>query len=181
MASVVTRKIPEIVLIDKSELGAMEIFTLNMLYKTDVNEFVICPHQRETIYLNKSFKQVNSLIPIINKFMDQKYCGCKADKLYEEFKNLAGEKAASIFNAIWLDWRKERIKADAKEKAEEALSRARKRHIKRRIKKRGSIIQAAFDIGFGVYEKNTKADFQKGAESAFIYGYLCALEDIENK
>ena len=52
MASVVIRKIPEIVLIDKSELGTMEIFTLNMLYKTDISEFVICPHQRETIYLN---------------------------------------------------------------------------------------------------------------------------------
>ncbi|MFQ7715711.1 MAG: hypothetical protein ACLRH0_05345 [Blautia wexlerae] len=40
MASVVIRKIPEIVLIDKSELGTMEIFTLNMLYKTDISEFV---------------------------------------------------------------------------------------------------------------------------------------------
>lgn len=49
MASVVIRKIPEIVLIDKSELGTMEIFTLNMLYKTDISEFVICPHQRENI------------------------------------------------------------------------------------------------------------------------------------
>lgn len=70
MASVVIRKIPEIVLIDKSELGTMEIFTLNMLYKTDISEFVICPHQRETIYLNKSFEQVNKLIPLINKFME---------------------------------------------------------------------------------------------------------------
>ena len=179
MASVVIRKIPEIVLIDKSELGTMEIFTLNMLYKTDTSEFVICPHQRETIYLNKSFEQVNKLIPLINKFMEQKYCGSKADKLYEEFKDIAGEQAAGICNAIWQDWRKERIKADAKEKAEEALSKARKRHIRQCVKKRGNVIQAVFDIGFGVYEKNTKADFKKGAENAFVYGYLCALKDME--
>ena len=95
MASVVIRKIPEIVLIDKSELGTMEIFTLNMLYKTDISEFVICPHQRETIYLNKSFEQVNKLIPLINKFMEQKYCGSKADKLYEEFKDIAGDGATA--------------------------------------------------------------------------------------
>ena len=33
--------------------------------------------------------------------------------------------------------------------------------------------------GFGIYDKSAKADFQKGAENAFMYGYLCALEDAE--
>lgn len=32
MVSVVTRKIPEIVLVDKDQLGAKELFTLNMLH-----------------------------------------------------------------------------------------------------------------------------------------------------
>ena len=113
MASVVTRKIPEIVLVDKEQLGVKELFTLNMLHKTDVSEFVICPHQRETIYLNKSFEHVEELIPIINGFMEQEWCNAKGNKLYKKFKDIAGEKAVSILNAIWQDWRKERMKADA--------------------------------------------------------------------
>ena len=109
MASVVTRKIPEIVLVDKEQLGAKELFTLNMLHKTDVSEFVICPHQRETIYLNKSFERAEDIIPIINGFMEQEGCNYKGDKLYKQFEDIAGEKAVSILSAIWQDWRKERM------------------------------------------------------------------------
>lgn len=181
MASVVTRKIPEIVLVDKSELGAMELFTLNALHKTDTNEFVICPHQRETIYLNKSFERAEDLITIINSFMEQEWCNPKGDKLYKQFKDIAGEKAAGILNDIWLDWRKERMKADAKEKAIEVLSRARKRHIRQKARKKGDVIKAVFDVGYGVYDKKRLADFQNGAEYAFMYGYLCALEDTEKE
>ena len=181
MASVVTRKIPEIVLVDKRELGAMELFTLNALHKTDANEFVICPHQRETIYLNKSFERAENLIPIINTFMEQEWCNSKGDKLYKQFKDIAGEKAAGILNDIWLDWRKERMKADAKEEAEKVLSRARKRHIRQSMKKRKDTIQAVFDVGYGLYDKKRLADFQNGAEYAFMYGYLCALEDQEKQ
>lgn len=144
MASVVIRKIPEIVLIDKSELGTMEIFTLNMFYKTDISEFVICPHQRETIYLNKSFEQVNKLIPLINKFMEQKYCGSKADKLYEEFKDIAGEQAAGICNAIWQDWRKERIKADAKEKSRRSIKQSKKETYKTMREEKGECYTGGF-------------------------------------
>ena len=136
MASVVTRKIPEIVLVDKEQLGAKELFTLNMLHKTDVSEFVICPHQRETIYLNKSFERAEDIIPIINGFMEQEGCNYKGDKLYKQFEDIAGEKAVSILSAIWQDWRKERMKADAKEKADEVLKRVRKRHIRQSMKKR---------------------------------------------
>lgn len=181
MASVVTRKIPEIVLVDKSELGAMELFTLNALHKTDTNEFVICPHQRETIYLNKSFERAEDLIPIINTFMEQEGCNSEGDKLYKQFKDIAGEKAADILNAIWQDWRKERMRADAKEKADEILSRVRKRHIRQSMKKRKDIIRAVFDVGYGLYDKKRLADFQNGAEYAFMYGYLCALEDTEKE
>lgn len=133
MASVVTRKIPEIVLVDKEQLGVKELFTLNMLHKTDVSEFVICPHQRETIYLNKSFERAEDLIPIINGFMEQEWCNSKGDKLYKQFEDIAGEKAVSILSAIWQDWRKERMKANAKEKADEVLKRVRKRHIRQTI------------------------------------------------
>lgn len=153
MASVVTRKIPEIVLVDKEQLGVKELFTLNMLHKTDVSEFVICPHQRETIYLNKSFERAEDLIPIINGFMEQEWCNSKGDKLYKQFEDIAGEKAVSILSAIWQDWRKERMKANAKEKADEVLKRVRKRHIRQSMKKRKGTIQAVFEVGYGLYDK----------------------------
>ena len=181
MASVVTRKIPEIVLVDKEQLGVKELFTLNMLHKTDVSEFVICPHQRETIYLNKSFERAEDLIPIINGFMEQEWCNSKGDKLYKQFEDIAGEKAVSILSAIWQDWRKERMKANAKEKADEVLKRVRKRHIRQSMKKRKGTIQAVFEVGYGLYDKKRLADFQNGAECAFTYGYLCALEDQEKQ
>ena len=141
-----------------------------MLHKTDVSEFVICPHQRETIYLNKSFERAEDLIPIINGFMEQEWCNSKVDKLYKQFEDIAGEKAVSILSAIWQDWRKERMKANAKEKADEVLKRVRK-----------GIIQAVFDVGYGLYDEQRLADFQNGAECAFMYGYLCALEDQEKQ
>lgn len=181
MDSVVTRKIPEIVVVDKEQLGAIELFTLNMLHKTDANEFVICPHKRETIYLNKSFERAEELIPIINKFMELKWCNSRADRLYEEFEDIAGEKAASILNDIWQKWREERIKADAKEKADEVLRIVRKRHIRQNMKKRKDVIKAVFDVGYGRYDEKRLADFQNGAECAFMYGYLCALEDQEKQ
>ena len=152
MASVVTRKIPEIVLVDKEQLGVKELFTLNMLHKTDVSEFVICPHQRETIYLNKSFERAEDLIPIINGFMEQEWCNSKGDKLYKQFEDIAGEKAVSILSAIWQDWRKERMKANAKEKADEVLKRVRKRHIRQSMKKRKGTIQAVFEVGYGLVQ-----------------------------
>ena len=100
----------------KSSWEVKELFTLNMLHKTDVSEFVICPHQRETIYLNKSFERAEDLIPIINGFMEQEWCNSKGDKLYKQFEDIAGEKAVSILSAIWQDWRKERMKLMLKKK-----------------------------------------------------------------
>ena len=113
--------------------------------------------------------------------MEQEWCNSKGDKLYKQFKDIAGEKAVSILNAIWQDWRKERMKADAKEKADEVLRRVRKRHIRQSMKKRKGTIQAVFDVGYGLYDKKRLADFQNGAECAFMYGYLCALEDQEKQ
>lgn len=180
MASVVTRKIPEIVLVDKSELRTRELFTLNVIYKIEIDEFVICPHQMETIYLNKAFKGVNDLISIINKFMEQKYINSETDKLYERFKTIAGENAAVILNSIWLDWRKARTETDTKEEAEEVLKKVKQKRIKKYMRPRKNIIKKVFDIGFGLYDKKAPADFRRGAENAFVYGYLCALEDMES-
>ena len=74
-----------------------------------------------------------------------------------------------------------RMKANAKEKADEVLKRVRKRHIRQSMKKRKGTIQAVFEVGYGLYDKKRLADFQNGAECAFTYGYLCALEDQEKQ
>ena len=179
MATVVTRNIPQIVLIDREELGTIDRIVLSTLYKTGIDESVICPHQKETIYLNKSLEYSKKLIPIINKLMEQRYFNTRTDRLYQQFTDLAGEKACNVLAGIWHDWRKERIEAEAKEEAEKVLQRVRKRRIKKNLRKRTEIIGKVFSIGFGIYDKSAKADFQKGAENAFMYGYLCALEDAE--
>lgn len=49
------------------------------------------------------------------------------------------------------------------------------------MKKRKGTIQAVFEVGYGLYDKKRLADFQNGAECAFTYGYLCALEDQEKQ
>ena len=110
-----------------------------------------------------------------------KYLNARTERVFDSFSEIAGKKACDILLRIWSDWRKERREADAMEEAEKALSRAGKRHIRKHIKQRSDIIQKAFDIGFGTYNKDCKTDFQKGAESAFVYGYLCAMEDQEKK
>ena len=120
--------------------------------------------------MNKSFERAEDLIPIINGFMEQEWCNSKGDKLYKQFEDIAGEKAVSILSAIWQDWRKERMKANAKEKADEVLKRVRKRHIRQSMKKRKGTIQAVFEVGYGLYDKKRLADFQNGAECAFTYG-----------
>ena len=111
--------------------------------------------------------------------MEQRYFNTRTDRLYQQFTDLAGEKACNVLAGIWHDWRKERIEAEAKEEAEKVLQRVRKRRIKKNLRKRTEIIGKVFSIGFGIYDKSAKADFQKGAENAFMYGYLCALEDAE--
>ena len=73
------------------------------------------------------------------------------------------------------------MKANAKEEADEVLKRVRKRHIRQSMKKRKGTIQAVFEVGYGLYDKKRLADFQNGAECAFTYGYLCALEDQEKQ
>ena len=40
MATVVTRNIPQIVLIDREELGTIDRIVLSTLYKTGIDEFV---------------------------------------------------------------------------------------------------------------------------------------------
>ena len=38
------------------------------------------------------------------------------------------------------------------------------------------IIKELFDIGFGLYEKGAKCNYQQGAENAFMYGYLLGVQ-----
>lgn len=181
MASLVTRKIPEVVLVGNSELGSMELFRLNRIYNTDRSEFVVCDHTRETIYVNKDLEYANDIVPIINKLMEQKHLDSMTCEIFNRFSNIAGKKAHDALLYIWQDWRKERNKADANEQAKKILDMVKKRRIRSRIKRKEDVIKAVFDIGFGTYREYDKCNFQKGIENAFVYGYLCALEANEKK
>ena len=107
--------------------------------------------------------------------MEQEGCNYKGDKLYKQFEDIAGEKAVSILSAIWQDWRKERMKADAKEKADEVLKRVRKRHIRQSMKKRKGTIQAVFDVGYGLYDKKRLARFSEWCRMCiYVWLFMCS-------
>lgn len=180
MVSVVTKKIPSVVLVDEKELDRGDLFRLNKLYNTDLSEFVLCEHKRDMIYVNKSLEYAKDIVPIINKVMEQKYLNSRMEKLLDMFSESAGGKACKTLFAIWRDWQKERRKADARTQAEEIMKRVRKKHIRSHVKPNKDIIKAVFYLGFGLYEEDAKCDYDKGAEYVFMYGYLCGLEKGES-
>lgn len=56
------------------------------------------------------------------------------------------------------------------------LKKSKSLRIHWTVKRNKEIINELFDIGFGIYEKGTKRDYQQGAENAFMYGYLLGVQ-----
>lgn len=181
MHMLVTRKVPEIIKISADELGVNNLFRLNWKYKTDRSEFVVCDSEKEKILVNKSLDFVDDIIPLIDQIMERKYLDDGVtEKLLDAFSDIAGKKASDTLLYIWSDWRDERLKVERKEKAEKNLAIVKKMRLKKYLRKRTETVEEMFSIGFGSYDKRCACDTKKGAENAFLYGYLCCLEDIEN-
>ena len=142
----------------------------------------MCDSRQEKILVNKSLDFVDNIIPLIDQIMDHEYLDDGVTEgLFDTFISIAGEKAANTLFAIWRKWRKERRKAEAKERAEKNLVMIKKKCLRRYLKNREETAGEIFSIGFGTYDEKIHTDFQKGAEYTFLYGYLCCLEDIENR
>lgn len=173
MKITVKRKIPKITLVTPDELNSMDLFVLNNLYKMDRSEFVLVEHGREEIYLNEEMPQ---LAPLIEEVMYAKYVN-RVEKTFDEFRAIAGDKAEMALLRIWHYWRDERKEADLKEEAEKILKTARKECLRKYIRPNRENIKMLFDIGFGIYEKGAKCDYQTGAENAFLFGCLYAVNN----
>lgn len=178
MKQVVSRKIPLIKLIGADELDAYQKQVyLFARYQTDIDDFVICDSWPETILVNKTLSYAEDIVPIINKVMNQKYLNDRTGSLMDQFAELAGAKAGCTLASIWREWREKRNEAELKKSGEDILRRARRNHIAKYLRGRKDIIHTVFDIGFGLYSDDLKCDHDKGAENAFIYGYLCCMEN----
>ncbi len=179
MVSVVTKKVPSVVLVDKRELKGSDLLRLIGVHGVDLSDFVICMHRRDEIYVNQSLKYAKDIAPLISKIMEQRHLNTRTEKLLGEFAEIAGEKASDELLYIRRDWRKERMEAETKEQAEEIVRQIRKKRIRSHVKPKRKLIKAVFGIGFGLYEEGAQCDHEKGAEYAFLYGYLCGLEKGE--
>ena len=56
------------------------------------------------------------------------------------------------------------------------LKKSKSLRIHWTLKRNKEIIKELFDIGFGLYEKGAKCNYQQGAENAFMYGYLLGVQ-----
>jgi hypothetical protein len=170
------RKIPEIRLISADELGGNDLFRLNMVHKTDKAEFTLCDSRKEQILVNKSLDFADDIIPLLNRIMDRDLDDDEALTAYDKFADIAGGKAADTLLDIWRNWRKLRRKTDRKNQAEKILDKICRMNLKEHLEDRECLIDEVFSIGYNLYN-DKKSDFQKGSENAFLYGYLCCLED----
>lgn len=178
MVTLVTREIPKIRLITEKELTGLDMFKLNCNYAVSADEFILCKHGKEEIYVNKDLENAEDIEKIINKVMGKKYL-TNAETLFDRFEKITDKKSVKILLDIWSEWRKEREQADIKEKSDIMLKRARRKRLNRSAKANRKLIKAVFDIGFGLYEEGTRCDFERGAEYAFMLGYYMALQKME--
>ncbi len=111
----------------------------------------------------------------------QKIFACRlldetVEKLLDELKVLTGQETSKAVLMMWLEWRNAVKKLELNEQACVVLKTARSKRLYCKSRKQREIIKELFDIGFGLYEPGTKCDFQRGAENAFMYGYLMGMK-----
>lgn len=177
MQRVVTRKIPRIVPIRAEDLKKDDLYHLKYMCGTETEAFAVCDSRPETILVNRSLAYAEDMIPVIKKLMGQKYLNARTERLMDQFEKAAGEKAARALFSIWTRWRREQTEADLKKTGDEILRRAKEKHIPKYLRGRENIIHTVFNIGFGLYSDDAKCDHETGAENAFLYGYLCCMEN----
>ena len=175
MKTIVSMEIPRIELVNDSCLDIMEEYLLYSKYRIAKSEFVLCPHGKETIFLNQTLSHIDDIVTTVNEIMKQNYLNSKTEKLFDRFSEFAGERSTRLLLDMWLKWRDECKKAKLKKRADHILEIAETTDVRRHIRKNRELIRMLFDIGFGLYREGTETDWQQGAENAFLCGYICAL------
>lgn len=175
--SFVTRDVPYTYAISADELKPKDIFHLERIHHVNPENFVLVKHTRECIVLNKELENLKEIKEIIEKIMQSKYL---PEKLLDRFSELTDSKSSYILQMYFLDWKEELRKRELNRQALFMLKSAKSLRISWKIKRNKQIIKELFDIGFGVYDKEAKCDWQQGAENAFMYGYLLGVQSQNN-
>ena len=169
----VNRDVPYTCAIYPDELSDSDIFCLERVHYVDPKHFVLVKHARECIVLNKDLKDLKEIRDVIDKVMQSKYL---PEKLLDRFEELTDRKSASILQGYYIEWRDELRKREINRQALLLLKSAKSMRISWKVKRNSHIIKELFDIGYGIYEKDAICDWQKGAENAFMYGYLLGVQ-----
>lgn len=177
MQKITDKEKPEIILIGRDELTAIDLFKLNHVYKTDRGKFVISSRDADVIILNRDMEAIDEIKEIVEKIMDLSLTWSKREKLYARMEELAGRKAENILMDIWFVWRDTRKLADRKAEAEQLVELFRKERILQKAKKEKETLKILHNLGFGVYEKDSSCNRERGNAYCFAYGYLKALQD----
>lgn len=146
---------------------------LEKVHKVPVDNFVLLDHRKDCIFVNKDLDNLSEIKELIIKIMRSKYL---PEKLLDKFQELTNVDADQILTGIYLDWRKEKRRKSLHDSALAELKKSKSLRIHWTVKRNKEIIKELFDIGFGLYEKGAKCDYQQGAENAFMYGYLVGVQ-----
>lgn len=177
MKHTTNREVPEIIYIAAEDLETSDLFHLLHQAEQSRENFVIFQKRREVICVNEIYKD-GDLPVLIEKILRTRFLD-KCEKDFDKVEEIAGKKAGEALIYIWRDWREEREKAENKQSAEAIIKKARSERLMGKARKNAKLLKACFDVGFGMYEDGTKCDFQKGAEYAFMCGYMAAMQEMK--
>jgi len=170
----VTRDIPCVYAVSADELYPEDIFRLENIHHVNREDFVIVKRSRECIILNESLgDNLKEIEDIINKVMMSKYI---PEKLISRFRNLTDSTSSCILQLYYLDWREQLRKRELYRQAISMLKSAKSLRISWKVKRNAKMIREVFNIGYGMYDEKAICDYQKGAENAFMYGYLLGVQ-----
>lgn len=169
------RKEPVVVFLEEDLLTSTDWFRLIRIYK--IKKYTILYRNEERIYINPAVENSKEISEIIQVLFREKCLNRKAEKLLDEFEKLTDKETHNCLFKIWIDWKNKVKKLELHNQAESVLKQARSKRLYYKAKKNREIINELFDIGFGIYDKEVKTDYQKGAENTFMYGYLLGMEN----
>ena len=181
MKKLITRQVPEIKLVHKSELDSNDWIALMLKYSVKPDDFVLCMHGTETIFVNKECVFADRIVPIISEIMENRLIDERVDDLFIEVGAIAGEKVERLLIHTWYDWVNKREEADLYETAKDILQQIKETHIEKYAQEREDVIKTVFDIGYGTYDDDADCNYKQGSKNAFMYGYLCAMNDMMQK
>ena len=181
MKKLVTKQVPEIRMVHKSELDDKDWIALMSKYSVKPDDFVLCMHGTETIFINKECDFADRIVPIVSDVMKNKLIDEHVDDLFNEVGAIAGKEVERLLIHIWYDWVCKREEADLYETANDILRQVKELHIEKHARKREDVIKTVFDIGYGTYDDNADCNYKQGSKNAFMFGYLCAMNDLMQK